>query len=1354
MYTASIIVLLGTALLGANIPLQIVSVTSQQAEVQYTSTIAGACTLAVTDNSGYGVTVWDVNPLLTNASMDLARPDTIVDGPSRKVLLGHRVYEQGSDGKIYSRSLQADAPHTLTVTCGSDSGTIQFATRTIAQGTSYPELPQYCSGSKTWGHCLPTIDWTVGGKDTGYVDALTGALVKRVTGPGEEQNYPGVRTLVPFAGAKDQSGSSAWSNANNALSYKGGSYASTSTNGRSLFLAFGHYGQWGAAGGFYGNGGNLGGAYIDDLQLQLFVSATSGDQVSACLSLDGQTCYSGTVTRSPASGAAAIQFGDAGNGAGPWPATPWPGPFNGWSTQPLPSHLVAASPLPATVNGAAVTLGAVNYQNGITFDDEWAAGSPIYIPTSNCTNNICTIASVTDTSHLTINEPQSNLGTQTIQPLNAGILVWKSSGSGSISLNSAFGFAYSTIQNMLGAGGNGEQCSRASTTTNVDSSGNALSSPHNGFLCQFGGGSVHFWDTTAGSDRWLSDNLYNNIYGSSGNLPLGTNPFDLTSPTTWYTFPTQPWGPAGGRFFIKSVYTGNFQRTGITFPETNPMANVTVTYPFGPADLATPFAAMIASAPLGSTYEAGVTAGLWSAFPTFVGLFTGSSSTYALFSSKVAQDTVAWVFPYDVVNQVFTGAINTYSGNPGCTGATSFCGRWGSWHTAQPTGGLNYSWVSVGRLAALAGSGATGPYVIPISQVWRSTDGVNPSGSNSGWDTNTCEQDAKNSKGCTSGNGGTVQYAYNCPADTSPYWHTTQAIANDLYTASGISGSSPYYGQNNCIMIMASGQPCTLAAGVQSYYGASASAAEIAFNACPWDTGTPKTTATLQDLQVGDTIMDGNDQSASPSVPCRNCEQLTVVKVIGSYPNKQIWLYRAYNPQDGSYNPFDSSGGSAPGKFAHLNGWGPRMTPGNDNTLWFTDFSKPVQWLVQSPLPGTHGYVGGQAISPYIFGNYQAGGGLGHVAQPVLNIADVANSSTVVQGGYNQAFNGTSVIPGFLETYASATAVNAPNDLKRWVSDYRTPQTGGAGPGNLYPVTATLVGGFSHVYKIGSPTSIFDFKNSPWYGFSGRWLLKDISGPTSSITDSSTSSFCYAYQAGQCVSGSSVNDLYLNAPYIEPSTTCWSQAWDFSAPCVSTSYGVFGQAMLWDALDLDPEGRNFIRLTGLYNPPFLSAGFEALKLTPDGRWGFYKSWNAGGYRPELFAVRIPSIATDTVNRTTFVQIPVTLPAGDSVAIRFGYDSSFRCQGVSDSQGSWISGYNDSCLTVAAPTQSMPFMFSTEGPVSPSPCSSEGSRRTLTRNSCTVNIPAISGRYLYYRVERYSAAGALTDTGPTQRQAVP
>jgi hypothetical protein len=53
------------------------------------------------------------------------------------------------------------------------------------------------------------------------------------------------------------------------------------------------------------------------------------------------------------------------------------------------------------------------------------------------------------------------------------------------------------------------------------------------------------------------------------------------------------------------------------------------------------------------------------------------------------------------------------------------------------------------------------------------------------------------------------------------------------------------------------------------------------------------------------------------------------------------------------------------------------------------------------------------------------------------------------------------------------------------------------------------------------------------------------------------------------------------------------------------------------------------------------------------------------------------------------------------------------------------------------------MWSSEGAVIPTSCA----------NGCIVNMPGISGRYLYYRVERYMS-GVLTIQGSTQRVPVP
>src|SRR5271163_3149536 len=77
------------------------NITPTQAIVQYTATSTGSCTIAASDQSGLGVTVWDLDgSTFANANIDTGRPDTIQDGTNRTVILGHRSVEKGLDGQF------------------------------------------------------------------------------------------------------------------------------------------------------------------------------------------------------------------------------------------------------------------------------------------------------------------------------------------------------------------------------------------------------------------------------------------------------------------------------------------------------------------------------------------------------------------------------------------------------------------------------------------------------------------------------------------------------------------------------------------------------------------------------------------------------------------------------------------------------------------------------------------------------------------------------------------------------------------------------------------------------------------------------------------------------------------------------------------------------------------------------------------------------------------------------------------------------------------------------------------------------------------------------------------------------
>jgi hypothetical protein len=122
---------------------------------------------------------------------------------------------------------------------------------------------------------------------------------------------------------------------------------------------------------------------------------------------------------------------------------------------------------------------------------------------------------------------------------------------------------------------------------------------------------------------------------------------------------------------------------------------------------------------------------------------------------------------------------------------------------------------------------------------------------------------------------------------------------------------------------------------------------------------------------------------------------------------------------------------------------------------------------------------------------------------------------------------------------------------------------------------------------------------------------------------------------------------------------------------------------------------------------------DNVKATPDGRWALSR---------HAWAYRLPPYpAEDSVNRAEFVKVPVTLkpPAGvDNVVVEFGYDTSFRC-----------TMRDEACVKDANATE--PYVFAGDMLTGIS-CAS----------GCTVEMPGIAGRVLYYRWKYRNSANSV------------
>jgi hypothetical protein len=129
----------------------------------------------------------------------------------------------------------------------------------------------------------------------------------------------------------------------------------------------------------------------------------------------------------------------------------------------------------------------------------------------------------------------------------------------------------------------------------------------------------------------------------------------------------------------------------------------------------------------------------------------------------------------------------------------------------------------------------------------------------------------------------------------------------------------------------------------------------------------------------------------------------------------------------------------------------------------------------------------------------------------------------------------------------------------------------------------------------------------------------------------------------------------------------------------------------------------------------------------------------GDVHSEIMVGKIPPFPDeDTANRGTFVPTPVqvaSVRAGtDNVVVEFGYGPEFRC-----------TARRESCVATGTGlvNETTPFYFASET-YAGRPCAS----------GCSVTVPALPHRVLYYRVRYRAQSGAAIAEGGTQIAVTP
>jgi hypothetical protein len=319
--------------------------------------------------------------------------------------------------------------------------------------------------------------------------------------------------------------------------------------------------------------------------------------------------------------------------------------------------------------------------------------------------------------------------------------------------------------------------------------------------------------------------------------------------------------------------------------------------------------------------------------------------------------------------------------------------------------------------------------------------------------------------------------------------------------------------------------------------------------------------------------------------------------------------------------------------------------------------------------------------------------------------------------------------------------------------DYRhfNPAEGGGiesnGGAPLGSMSLALVAGTTETYRVAADCCAAgpsDYKRLGLAGFAGRYLVRDVSSPVTGNTgDLPAWSLCRAFQSNECVQGSSPGNFYMSLPKADLESTCASSQFTQAIPCLYQPAPWSGQSVQFRIDRTDFSGMTTRKFGYVHGHPGTTYEYSNCRPTADAQFMFCPGYWLDGVRTEWLAYRIPSaFPADSVNRTTFVPVTVSyqgVPFASNIRARFGYLENggdlLRC-----------TAYAEDCSTeIPSGASSDPYSFANE---------------SVTRQSCangavcTVTIPSLPNRVLYYVIDRLGASGSVVASGAMQAVAVP
>ena len=1321
---------------------QVLGTTATQALVSYTAPDGNACTIQLSQSQSLTPLALDVDPgTFANSNSDLSRPGTVPDGLSRTVVLGQRTAQYATAGtysgvRHFSRALQALTPYFGQVTCPSTGATttFTFTTTNIPLGQTYGD-PWLSDPSHPGDQPWP--EWLGGAAPESFIDPLTGAYLYRIGVRGNLWTY----WSGAFGSAYNQAqiapcdAAGPWTSPCNVTAGSGSTTVGASTAPLVIrpFLT-----------PTYGNSSYAAIITLDQLSVLLtgYVnSTTASDRVlDICLSLNGgASCASSTVQATMGQTSSQQTVGQA-------PVSIWDTPQLGtipWLLDTNPRfNMQEASPHSgtATVSGNIVTNNpaASGSAGSDLFSLYWITGGNGHIrlstnndacvtPPANTTSTEYAITGFVNGSQLTVagTPPTGNVYWC---ENNFTILVWRDQMPTDGSIVTLTGAS----MDVMGSAYPGYTDNGAGTACF-----NTL--VYGGYFCSYGnlywvnptGPVVAYYGQPQGAGLNGGGNPIANTWTvTQAPTPESASIDQTQSQLTFYMVSYDPAGVSP--LVIQGVFNPGATPSQPTIPQTGvgiaQIQNATVAS-------TTPYAVLwnngmtFTNLTPETTMQESIVQQMATFDPTFIPAYyahsatgawncklTGAMSMGVFFFAcySIGGDTPAWIF-----------AFSPGDGNPahaGLAGGPQIVGAINTFNTPQGPVAPGQGALAGRCLHAISETGETGWLGIagnPYEPINTSATSIPASG-------------------------------ISCATYGLPAGNDCSLIQINSHTHGGVTGYEPYFASPSGPFLGTPGELRT----TQIVDTACVSASTAGY--CNWFSQSNEL-MTLKIKNYGGTngawVFQRNTYGAELAAPGPIAlwwESYQSSVPAGSTPESgyvQVW----WNPLTGCNGSPDPHGNCLIQDNNENHGHAEWRNGGESQGINVPEWKIPGNASGFEAWPTVYQTLVGSV--PAIFADAFAN----DTPNAVTGVNYVQNTPPFA-GAYGVPFQPDG------GAHPNAAGANATSYESVRAFDNIPVQGGAYDPNSTTPFT--LVSGQLYSFTPGTVTDADDFYTTNSVAYINRKLMAtgaacgshpliDISSTaTGNIlhTDSSTAyQYCIARNSNECQTGSTAGQIFVNCPgVVDP--YCTGAAVHGGTPlgvgndiCVG-NIGKSADAIIQYTLDRTDY-------TGAYSRSLVSAtsrlrmvtGFENNQLLPDNSWILHRQEWLNYQRPEMWmAQNLPYPAADSVARGTFVPWPVTIkpPPGldvNNAIVEFGYQEYGAPQFID------CTTRNDTCLATTAtiPSGNAPFYFASENPAG-EPCAS----------GCTITIPAISQRILYYQIKYRNASNTVLSTDPPAAVVVP